>query len=341
MFDKQSLITQANKLIMAPQKFSFDEKRFLLCLISKISPGDKDFKKHRIKFDEYANFIGQDYDYVKNNLPKITRRIMREILEIQDGKTLRQRSVIIGTDHEFGYGYVDVQIHPDLKDALLDLQGYFTSYKLENVLRMNSKHAIRLYEIIKCEAYKKQRRFTLSWTFIPNPLKDDYKEPEIQKLLGTNYKRFIDFERKVLKPAQEEMKKHSDVYFTYTKDKVGRFLCAINFEIQDNVPTKDHNQMSLFDIMPMSDKFIYKTPKEMAIEAEKAIDNMDRDKLCREFQKAVKREYGFDFNLGLLEGISNQRIAEVLPVVGNLGIKQRDQASSVIKYISKKLRGEK
>lgn len=342
MFDKQNLVVQANRLIMTPQRFTYEEKRFLICLISKISPADEDFKHYRIKFDEYASFIGVPIDDVRVSLPKITKGIMSQILEIEneEEEELYQRAIITGSTHYRKYGFVDVKIHPDMKDVLLDLKERFTQYKLENALYMRSKHAIRLYEIIKANEFKEQKSFRLSWNDIPKPLRHEYPKEEIQKLLDTDYKKFYDFEKNVLKPAQIEMKKHTDVAFEYKKIKVSRYVVAIDFFIKDNVPSEDHNQMNLFDVMPVSDKMIYKTPAEMAIEAEKAIDNMDRGKLCREFQKAVKREYGFDFPLGLLEGINNLKICEVMPTIGQLKIKQRNNEAAVIKFITKVLRGK-
>lgn len=340
MFDKKNLVVQANKLIMAPQKFSYEEKRFLVCLISKVNPFDEDFKPYRVHFDEYASFIGMDINDVRKVLPKVTKGIMSQILEIEndEDEELYQRAIIIGSTHYKRYGFVDVKIHPDMKDVLLDMKVKFTEYKLENALNMRSKHSIRLYEIIKANMFKEQKSFRLTWSDCPKPLRHEYPKEEIQKLLDTEYTRFIDFERFVLRPAQVEMIKHTDVSFEYKKVKVSRFVAAIDFYIKDNVPTEDHNQVNLFDIMPVSDKI--KTPIEMAKEAEKAIENMNRGKLCREFQKAVKREYGFDFPLGLLEGINNLKICEVMPTLGQLKIKQRNNEGSVIKFITKVLRGK-
>lgn len=339
MFDKQHLVVQANRLIMAPQSFSVDEKKLIVCLASKINPLDKDFKPYRINFDEYAAFIGQDYKYVIQNLPIITKKIMRQILEIEDEKTLKQRAIIISATHEKELGYIDIQFHPDLKDLLLDFVGKYTKYKLENALSMRGKHSIRLYEIIKANQFKDEKRFQLSWDNIPKPVQKEYREPAIQKLLGTEYKRFVDFEIKVLKPAQEEMKKHTDVSFEYKKVKVSRYLCAIDFFIKENVPTEDKNQITFSDIAQTPEEPKFRSVVEMAVNQQKTIENIDRGQLCREFQKAVKREYGFDFPLGLLEGVPNIKIVEVLPCVGDLGIKLRSSEAAVLKYIKKVLNG--
>jgi len=341
MFDKQSLVVQANKLIMAPQRFTYEEKRFLICLISKISPLDDEFKQYRIMYEEYALFMGQDLADVRKTLPKVTKGIMSQILEIEDDEeVLRQRSIIRKATHYKRFGFVDVKIEDDLKDVLLDMKERFTQYKLENTIRLRSKYAIRLYEIIKANQFREQKTFRLTWDDCPKELRHEYPKVSIQNLIDTKYERFIDFERFVLKLAQKELKKHTDVYFEYKKVKISRYLCAIDFFIQDNVPTEKSQQMTMFDIMPPLDSYNNKSIKEMAIEAEKAIDNIDRGKLCRVFQESIKVEYGFDFPLGLLEGISNQKIAELLPRLGSLGIIHRDKASSVITFIHKVLKAK-
>jgi hypothetical protein len=51
----------------------------------------------------------------------------------------------------------------------------------------------------------------------------------------------------------------------------------------------------------------------------------------------VKREYGMDFPIGLLDGVNNQKIADLLPKVGHLGIKYRTSQKAVIQYLKKAL----
>lgn len=350
MFDSKALVTQANKLIMSNQKTSVEGKRFMVALCSKVSPNDEDFKSYRISFDEYSSFTGINPKDVISSLPKITKQLMSQVLEYYTEDNLYQWAVLCKAQHRRKLGDVIVQFHPDLKPMYLGLKEHFTEYKLENVLHMRGKHSIRLYEIIKSQQFKAQGYFDVAWNNILNVILETEPEfkkmPKIQQILGTDYKKFPDFEKYVLKPAQSEMKKHSDICFEYKKIKRSRFVCGVRFYIKENVPTENHNQMSFFDIVannnPFSDEE-YSLPaeefKKIQIErATKAIDNIDRGNLCREFQKAVKREYGHDFPLGLLEGVSNQKIAAVLPCVGSLDIKQRSNESSVIKYIKKVLK---
>jgi plasmid replication initiation protein len=344
MLDAKALVIQANKLIMSNQKISTEAKRFMVALCSKVNPYDEDFKSYRLTFEEYASFTGIDKKEVINTLPKITKSLISQVIEYDDGESLFQWAILCKAQHRRNLGDVIVQFHPDLKPMYLELEKHFTKYKLENVLFMRGKHSIRIYEIIKSESFKGKKILDVAWINIPQMVLDTEpqfkKFPNLQKILGTDYKKFPDFEKYVLKPAQAEMKLHSDVCFEYDKKplKRGRYICGIRFFIKDNIPTADHNQISLFDIVPKNENNI-KTPAERAVEVEKAINDLDRGHLCREFQKAVKREYGFDFPLGLLEGVDNLKIAELLPCVGDLGIKLRSSEAAVLKYIKKVLNG--
>jgi plasmid replication initiation protein len=339
MLDKENLVVQANKLIMSSQDMEYEEKRFFICLVSQVNPEDEDFKMYKVSFQEYASFLSLDYDNVKKTLPKITKKLMKKVIEYEDDDCIYQWSVLCKAIHLKKTGDVYVQFHPDLKPMLLGLKGHFTMYKLEYILKLKSKHAIRMYEIIKANEFKDSKYFRLSWNDNAAPkeykkmLADEYSQPDIQKLFGTSYKKFYEFEKYVLKPAQEELLKHTDVFFTYEKAKEGRFLFGIDFYIYENVPTEKHVEQPN-NIIPSSPDISSIT--EMAAAAENTINNFDRGKLCKMFQSKVKEEYGVDMPLSMLEGLSNMDIAHILPQIGSWRIKSTDPVS-VLRYIKKVL----
>lgn len=339
MLDKENLVVQANKLIMAAQNMGLEEKRFFACLVSQVNPEDEDFKLYEINFEEYASFISLDYDNVRKMLPKITKKLMNKVIEYEDDECIYQWSVLCKAMHVKKTGNVYVQFHPDLKPMLLGLKESFTKYKLEYILKLKSKHAIRMYEIIKANEFKDSKHFRLTWIENAAPseykklLSKKYSQPDIQKLFGTNYKKFSDFETRVLKSAQLELMKHTDVFFTYKKVKEGRYTFGIDFYIRENVPTEKVDfveQPNIIIPSPQDNSSV----DEMAATAEKTINEFDRGKLCRMFQNKVKEEYGVDIPLSMLEGLSNMDIANILPQIGSWRIKSTDPVS-VLRYIRK------
>ncbi len=105
-----------------------------------------------------------------------------------------------------------------MKPYLIHLQRHFTSYELLYTLAMRSQYSIRLYEILKSYAYKKNKIFDI----------EDLKHI----LSAENYIRFPDFKRYVLDIAIREMNELSDLTIAYELIKESRRYAKINFSIQ-------------------------------------------------------------------------------------------------------------
>lgn len=72
----------------------------------------------------------------------------------------------------------------------------FTQYKLNNFLSMKSKYSPRIYEILKCNEFKKQGYIEMEIS-------------ELRKLLKAEdiYLRYNDFKRKIIEQLQKKLKK--------------------------------------------------------------------------------------------------------------------------------------
>lgn len=83
---------------------------------------------------------------------------------------------------------------------MLKLNNMFTKYKLANILNMKSKYSPRIYEILKCNEFKKQG-------YIEIDIED------LRKLLKAEdiYPMYADFKRKIINQTQKELNKLSDI----------------------------------------------------------------------------------------------------------------------------------
>lgn len=115
-----------------------------------------------------------------------------------------------------------------MKPYLIHLQRHFTSYELLYTLAMRSQYSIRLYEILKSYAYKKNKIFDI----------EDLK----RTLSAENYTRFPDFKRYVLDIAVREMNEFSDLAIAYELIKESRRYAKINFSIQIKKNMQDRMQ---------------------------------------------------------------------------------------------------
>ena len=106
---------------------------------------------------------------------------------------------------------------------MLKLNSMFTQYKLANILSMKSKYSPRIYEILKCNEFKKQN-------FV------EIKITELRRLLKAEniYPLYSDFKRYIIIRTKKELKKLSDIWFEFEEIKTGRKVTSIRFYIYSN-----------------------------------------------------------------------------------------------------------
>jgi len=150
--------------------------------------------------------------------------IDREIAaEIQEGKALIQTAWLSGAKYEKGSGMVELTFSSYLKPYMLKLNTMFTQYKLANILSMKSKYSPRIYELLKCNEFKKQG-------YIEIEIED------LRKLLKAEnvYPKYNDFKRYIIERTQKELKKISDINFEFEEIKTGRKVTSLKFYIHSN-----------------------------------------------------------------------------------------------------------
>ena len=157
------LVTKSNDFIMkSAYDLSLEEQRLILVLASMVQPEDKEFKEYTLKIKDFMELIGVRDKNKYSKLPEITKNLMQKVFEMEkidlknNKKILVQLAWISGVIHSQnleevnqGTGEITLMFNPLLKDYLLELNGFYTQYKLCNVLSMKSKYSPRIYELIK------------------------------------------------------------------------------------------------------------------------------------------------------------------------------------------------
>lgn len=226
--DENNYIVKANKFIEAKGRLGTLEQKLLGALISEIQPIDEDFKEYELNIQEVGEFIGLNNNAVYERLSEasfslLDKKLKFEEVDSRGRKTFIAVSLIASAKHQEGSGVLTITIAPDLKPYLLAIKGKdtpFTKYMIRNILKLNSSYSIRLYEILKQWEKVRVKKFEV----------EDLKE-----MLGANadsYNLFSEFERRVLKPAKDEVNKHTDIFIIYRKIKTGRRISYIEFEIE-------------------------------------------------------------------------------------------------------------
>lgn len=221
-------VTKSNILIESTYKLSLQEQRILLIMASKVQPNDETLKTYRFRAKDFIEIVGNKkgtgfYSYLK----EIVNGLQTKILTIKEKGRQRNYNWVITSIYEENEGYITLQFHPSLKYLFLELKEKFTSYQLENVVRLNSVYSIRIYELLKQYERLRKRELTLE---------------ELRHFLAiepTKYKQYGHFKSKVLAVAQKEINNKTDIHFEFVEIKTGRKVTSIEFIINSSPALND------------------------------------------------------------------------------------------------------
>jgi plasmid replication initiation protein len=222
--EKDYLVTKSNYFIMnSHYDLSFQEQKIILTLASMVQPEDTEFKEYKFKIKDFIELLGLKTQTKYSEVPKITKELMKKVFEIKEGKDIIQLAWLSSARYKTGEGIVILKFDSNLKPYMLQLNTVFTNYKLANILSMKSKYAPRIYEILKCNEFKKQ----------------EYIEIEIDELrkllkIEKKYPLYNDIKRKIIEQSQKELEKLSDISFEFEEIKTGRKVTSLKFYINTN-----------------------------------------------------------------------------------------------------------
>ena len=257
----KDLIVKDNKLIEAKYSLSVLQQKALLKAISAIEPTDTNKQIYRFSIMDFAENVDL----------KGSKTIYNQMSVICDQLTKIQPFCIKNKNGGFTYinwvasaeyiqkeAIVEIEFSQKLMPYLIDLKEQFTTYYLANVMPLKSGFSIRLFELLKQYEKIGKRKISLE---------------ELREAVGTtetdangnitkeDYPLYANFKSRVILPAQKELKKKTDIYFTFSEIKESRKVVAIEFEIFENTKNKSKIQDAMkfeqisLDIMTLQEEF--------------------------------------------------------------------------------------
>lgn len=220
--DKNYLVTKSNTLITASYDLNLQEQKLILTLASMVQPTDEEFKEYEFKIKDFMELLGIETQTKYTEIPKITKELMKKVFEIREGKDIIQLSWLSSARYKTGEGLVILKFDSSLKPYMLQLKELYTSYKLENILSLKSKYSLRLFELLKCNEFKK------IWTI---------ELEELKKILGVtekSYSIYQNVKNRIIIQAQKELKEKTDISFNFEEIKTGRKVTSLKFYIHQN-----------------------------------------------------------------------------------------------------------
>lgn len=300
--DKNYLVTKSNYFIMnSSYDLSLEEQKIILTLASMVQPDDEEFKTYKFRIADFMALLGVEDKSKYTEVPKITKELMKKVFEIQEGDTLIQTAWLSGARYRKGSGEVELTFSSYLKPYMLKLSSLFTQYKLANILSMKSKYSPRIYEILKCNEFKKQG-------YIEIELDELRKLLKVEKI----YPLYANFKQKLLITTQKELNSLSDICFEFEEIKTSRKVTSLRFYIKSNKSKVIENKKDIKSIKAKAIEEVSITESEeddIYYEIIEKIKNICDEKIslqnAKEFYElAANHELGKNYPLGFIEELA-------------------------------------
>jgi plasmid replication initiation protein len=231
--DTSKDVAMANQMVLhSACNLSLNEMKLLRYIIMQTKRGDDFLYQYDFNIKDLAADFGTSVKDLYRDLPKMANHIMQEVLTMgqitgnyKEDNWLKFRWV-----DRFGYnkGKVTIKLSDDLAPFLLHLVGSFTKYELDEIVKMNSTYAIRIYEVIR--AYMDDHNLP----YADNTTEISISMEVLRKITNTEnkFKLNADFKRRIVDAAVKEINRCSKYHVTAEPYKNGRAVAGFDFLIE-------------------------------------------------------------------------------------------------------------
>jgi plasmid replication initiation protein len=253
-----NMLYKSNVLINSLYDLTLQEQRIILILISMVNPReDKEFINFEMPVEMFKNIIGLDSKggYYQE-LEEVVKRLMKRSFKIDrpEGDGWLRINWLSSCEYKKGVGCIELEISAKLKPYLLDLQSYYTSYRLRNILPLRSGYSIRIYEYLKQYETIGERYLSLE------------ELRQMMEIKDLEYVLYADFKRKIILHAQKELLKKTDIAFEFKEKKRARRVIGLFFFIKRNVLEEDKTiDMIAADGSAVSEKEAIESVKDVEL----------------------------------------------------------------------------
>lgn len=219
---QSQFVVMRNELIQKSRyQLSLTEQKIILFMVSKITPYDEPHTEYNFSFKEFESVCHlKKGGNTKTLIKEAFHNLRTKPVEI----TLSEdETVITGWFNDARINTktqtISVEFSRHLKPYLYNLQTFYTMFCLENVLPMNSKYAIRLYEYLKSIKSKGYKQTVA------------LEELRERCGVGEKYTKYKDFRVNVIEPALADINTYSDIEVKYIEKKTSRSITHLEFTI--------------------------------------------------------------------------------------------------------------
>ena len=258
---KKELVVKDNVLIEASYNLDLVEQRLILLAIIEARESGKGINAHdplSIHAESYINQFGVHRNGAYQALKNASKDLFVRQFSFQEKRSRGLANVTSRWVSEIAYiedaACVELIFAPAIIPLITRLEEHFTSYELEQVSKLNSGYAIRLYELI------------IAWRSTGKTPVISYED--LRKKLGVldhEYKVKADFKKRVLDSSLKQINEHTDITVKHEQHKTGREITGFSFRFKQKpqpkntkkLPQRDPNTEDMFVSMTDAQRYMF------------------------------------------------------------------------------------
>lgn len=216
-----SKIAKANELVEASYNLTLWEQRLILASLSRLNSKINISRDVVITSSEYADLMQIPLKNAHRELYQATEKLYeRSVVINHDDRVEEFRWIQRKATYHKGEGKVSFTWSEDIITYISQLGRRFTQYRLADVAKLNTSYAIRMYELLIRFNQTHQRWIKL----------EDFRS---LLQLEEKYPLFRDLNKRVIKPAINEVNNSSNLEVFYSTKKQGRKVVGLHFDFQE------------------------------------------------------------------------------------------------------------
>lgn len=229
------LVVKDNALIEASHKLTEVEQRLVLLAVLKARSHCNKVEQLRgreliIHADEYAQTFGSTRQGSYKALKQAVIGLFRaewgyKYINAKGNKVVRYERFTQSAEYIEKEATVSFRFSDAIIPMLVELERCFTTYEVEQIARLSSGYAMRLYEFFMQYFDKKLGRGTL-----------DISLEDLRFRLGllpNEYERMGNFKSRVLDYSIAEINKNTNLIVSYNQKKNGRSIVGFSFDFRE------------------------------------------------------------------------------------------------------------
>lgn len=233
----KDLVVKDNALVQAQFNLSLSEQRLVLLAIVEARNNGTMIDANTlisIHASNYAKQFGTD--------SKTAYKILKAASEVLEDKKIKflEKSPKTGkltpmnvpfltkAGYEDHSGYIHLRFSIEVIPLITRMGIKFTSYEIQNIVKLTSGYAIRLYELI------------IQWRDNKG-VTQKYSIEELRSKLGVEpeqYTELYNLKIRVIDLAMKQINKHTDLTVSYKQHKEGRTIVGLTFIFKFKTPKK-------------------------------------------------------------------------------------------------------